>query len=74
MIDKIVLCGFMALIFIWLMVVMYHLMGIHNISSKKFRVIWVILEVVLGLACWLLVTKFFYANIPERVVNSFDLN
>ena len=74
MIDKIVLCGFMALIFIWLTAVMYHSMVIHKISSKKIRVIWVILEVVLGLACWLLVTKFLYANIPEQVVNSFDLN
>lgn len=74
MTDKIVLCGMMAITFIWLVVIMYHLMGVNHIPSKKIRIIWVILAVVLGLACWLLVTKFFYANIPEQVVNSLDLN
>ena len=72
MTDKIVLCAMMAIVFIWLMVAMYHIMGINSISSKRFKIIWVILEVILGLAVWFLVTKFFYANIPEQVVNSID--
>ena len=72
MTDKIVVCAMMAIMFIWLMVAMYHIMGINSIPSKRFKIIWVILEVISGLAVWFLVTKFFYANIPEQVVNSID--
>ena len=74
MIDKIVLYAFMALLFIWMITVLYFSMGINKFSSKKIKVVWVICAVILGLATWVLVTKFFYANIPEQVVNSFDLN
>lgn len=72
MTDKIVLCAGMALAVIWLMVVLYHTMGISEIQSKKYKIMLVIVEVIAVLGSWLLVTKFIYSNIPEQVVNSID--
>ena len=72
MTDKIVLCAFMALLFIWMIISLYFAMEINKFSSKKIKVIWVICAVILGLVTWVLVTKFFYFHIPEQVVNSID--
>ena len=74
MIDKIVLCAIMALVFIWMISFFYFSMGINKFSSKKFKVVWVICAVILGLVTWVLLTKFFYYHIPEQVVNSIDFH
>ena len=41
---------------------LYFIMRINKISSKKFKIIWIILALVLGMATCILMTKSIYPN------------